>query len=155
MANIISIADHLAKKKKRQLNKANWNSIWFNKINDGIKELAYKDKDRIFKSINSNYYIEYIKAMANYTPQDNISINNYIKEYLNITKPFSIDHGVEFSSDHLNSYISPSDCVNIADIIVRVSLCYSLDLYCQDMEPINLAQQYNWENVLIEGNLES
>ncbi|KAB3530723.1 hypothetical protein [Alkaliphilus serpentinus] len=153
MTKILSMAEHLEKKKDRERKKAYWHSLWFAHINNGIKDLAYKDKNRILKSIDRNYFTDYIKAMGTYNSQGDASIKNYILDSLNISKPFSIDHAVEFTSDHLDCCISDSDCENIADIIVRVSLCYTLDLFSEDMEPINLARQYKWEHILIEENL--
>jgi len=125
--------------------------IWFSEISGAIQALAEKDQGLIYQNIHYYYYPDYIHCIENQqlTEQD-YSFKDFLRDQLPLGETFSIRHGVDFSgSSHINP-LSLGDWENIADIIVRLSIGQYLALPEMKNYPLELAQQYRWEQVKVD-----
>lgn len=125
--------------------------IRFCEINNNIKALALKDQDTIFRNIKHNYYPKYVEFIkSKHLAVSHYSFSDYLKDYIDIEKPFQVHHGVEFSSTQKAPRLSSNDWKNIADIIARIALSLMLEKNHDIIEPSDLAPQYDWDYVIID-----
>ncbi|WP_026476268.1 hypothetical protein [Alkaliphilus transvaalensis] len=152
MAKLISFHDYIHKKNnKKRPPLTRSNPIGFSDIKNGILSIAIKDQELIYKNIKYNYYhqyVEYIQLSGMIDSQ--YSFINYIEDHLNLEEPFEILHGVDFSGEKSLNRLSDDDWENIADMIVRISLCFTLEDEVGEIDLLPLAEQYEWDYVLLD-----
>jgi len=149
LTKVISLANFASKKKSNKLSPFS-DLIWFTELREGINLLAEKDQELIFKNIKYNYYNEYVHYVRTQSLENSYSFIDYLKKSLDLNKPFKVFHGVDFTGEQSMSRLSVKDWRNIADIIVRLSLLYSLNLSTDKICPTSLAVQYDWELVQMD-----
>ncbi len=152
MTKVISINDYLNKKNDKISSPLQQtNPIWFSEICEGIKTIAFKDQELIYKNVKYNYYSQYINyVQLNGLIDNSYSFLNYINDHINLKSPFKIFHGVDFSGEYSINRLSDNDWINIADMIVRISLSYYLKKNSHDIKLHQLAQQYEWDYVIMD-----
>ena len=149
MTKVISLSNYIGNKKLNKLSPFS-DLIWFTEISEGIHILAKKDQELIFKNIKYNYYNEYIQYVKSKNLDNNYSFIEYLKNSIDLKIPFKIYHGVDFTGEQSMSRLSINDWRNIADLIVRISLSYTLDCAADKINPASLAVQYEWELVQMD-----
>ena len=149
MTKVISFANYASKKKSNKLSPFS-DLIWFTELSEGIHLLAKKDQELIFKNIKYNYYNEYVHYVKAKSLDNSYTFIDYLKKILDLKAPFKIFHGVDFTGEQSMSRLSVKDWRNIADIIVRLSLLYTLNQSTDKLSPTSLAVQYEWELVQMD-----
>ena len=152
MTKVISLSDYKAQKEMhRQLLKGSPKPILFSEISGAIQSLAEKDQRLIYQNIRYYYYPDYLHCIKN--QQLNVqdySFIDYLRDELPIEETFSIRHGVDFSGIGQMNPLSKGDWENIADMIVRLSIGQYLSLPQWKKYPLELARQYQWDQVMID-----
>ncbi|SCX95569.1 hypothetical protein [Alkaliphilus peptidifermentans] len=147
MTKVISLNDYQSRKRHKI---HSGSCIYFNDINEGIKNLALKDKELIFRNIKYYYNHQYTQYIKRNNTSGDYSFQSYLSNKLNILQPFRINHGIDFASEYAYSDISINDWKNISDIVVRISLNHTLGIIQEQLDPLHLAQQYSWEKVQVD-----
>lgn len=152
MAKVISLNNYIDQKNSlKKVQQPSTNSIWFSDICEAIIKLARKDQDLIFKNIRYHYYSHYIEFFQQCS-KDDYSFHQFLKDHLPLTDPFTINHGVDFSGAYSINRLTHSDWENIADMIVRISLSYTLWEIESGLNPEELALQYEWDHVMVDSH---
>ncbi|KAB3539071.1 hypothetical protein F8154_01165 [Alkaliphilus pronyensis] len=156
MTKVIGLKNYQSKKSQRKcVDLSDANTIDFKEIKEGIKNLALKDKEVIFSNVKYYYKQQYKKYLSNRNTID-FTFKSFLANNLNLKEPFKINHGIDFAREYAYNSISVDDWKNISDIIVRMSLSYTLDIIEEQeklekqLDPLFLAKQYKWEKVKID-----
>ncbi|MBM7615779.1 hypothetical protein [Alkaliphilus hydrothermalis] len=154
MTKVISFNSYLDKKRcNKRSPLLQTNPIGFSAISEGIKSLALKDREVIYKNVKYNYYSQYIQyVQLNQLVDGEYTFLDFIGNHLDLDNPFEILHGVDFSGEQSMSFLSKSDWENIADLVVRLSLSYYLEIAAEEITPLGFAHQYDWDYVLLDTN---
>ncbi len=149
MTKVISLSNYMNKRKVNILSPFS-DLVWFTELSEGIHLLATKDQELIFKNIKYNYYNEYVQYVNSQALDNSYSFMDYLKSTMDLQVPFKIYHGVDFAGEQSMNRLSLKDWRNIADIIVRISLLYTLEYATEKINPATLARQYEWELVQMD-----
>lgn len=125
--------------------------VWFYELNDGIKQLAFKDMELIIQNVQENAMDGYHQALKlQHLNEFNYSIDDYIVDTLNVNIPFAIVHGIQLSRGHQLRIISENDWNNITDIIMRICIITYYQLWNEGVEPLFFVNQYSWDSIQVD-----
>ncbi len=125
--------------------------VWFYELNDGIKQLAFKDMELIIKNVQENVMAGYHQALKlQHLNELNYSVDDYITDTLNVNIPFLIVHGIQLARGYHLRVISENDWNNITDIIIRICIITHYQLWSEDAEPLFFVNQYSWDSIQVD-----
>ena len=150
MAKIIELSEYRKNKNKKQPTSSKNNPVLFYELNEGVKNLALKNQATIVTNVKEYMIDNYHSKLNKLMMKDfEYSFDTFLIENLELTLPFAVNHGVQFSRNHYLSMISDHDWTNLIDIIVRISLNSYYHLL-SDVDPYEMAIDYTWTSVIVD-----